>query len=155
MPGRRGEPVFGMHETEFVLEESLGFLLSQAARAFARDLQARLQPYGVTPSQLCVLSCLWEEDGLSGMVLGERARFDPPTITGILDRLERDNLVTRRRAEHDRRVVTVHLTENGAELRAALPKIALASNARAATRLDGEQAETLARLLRQVIAGLG
>jgi len=147
-----------MEETKRVpseLEEGIAFLLSQAARAVARDLQSRLQPYGVTPPQLCVLSCLWEEDGLPANVLAERTTFDAPTITGILDRLERQELVVRRRDSSDRRVVQAYLTERGAALREGLPQIARDANAAALAGLDPERVAALREMLARVIANFG
>ena len=73
--------VYTMEQSDFVstdTEESFSFILNQAARAVARDLQARLHPYGVTPAQLNVLSCLWEDDALPANVLAERSGFDAP-----------------------------------------------------------------------------
>lgn len=146
-----GEP---RASAEWHTQEGIGFLLSQAARAIARDLQARLVPYGVTPPQLAVLSCLWEEDGLPATVLAERAGFDAPTTTGILDRLERQELVFRIRSTDDRRVVTVHLSERGWGLREALPAIAHASNAAALEGFSAADIDRLRFALRRIIANL-
>ena len=137
------------------VQEGIAFLLSQAARAVSRDLQSRLHPYGVTPPQLCVLSCLWEEDNLPANVLAERSAFDAPTITGILDRLERQELVERRRDSSDRRVVKACLTERGAALREALPEIARDASAAALAGMDPQSVAALRRGLARVIANLG
>lgn len=146
-----------MEQSDFVstdTEESFSFLLSQAARAVARGLQARLHPYGVTPAQFNVLSCLWEDDALPANVLAERSGFDAPTITGILDRLERQELAVRRRGSGDRRVVLACLTERGSALRSALPDIARAADQAALDGLDPERVAILRHALKQVIANL-
>lgn len=143
-----------MQQTAIALDENLCFLLSQAARAFTRDLQARLHRFGVTPPQFIVLTCLWEEDGLAASLLGERAGFDGPTITGILDRLERQELVVRRRGSEDRRIVTVHLTERGEALRERLPGIAHASQAAALAGLDAAHLALFRRILRHMSRNL-
>ncbi len=135
-------------------QEGIAFLLNQAARAIARDLQARLLPYGVTPPQLSVLSCLWEEDGLPATVLAERAGFDAPTTTGILDRLERQELVVRQRSTGDRRVVTAHLTGRGSVLREALPRIAHESNAAALAGFSPAATRELRAALQRIVANL-
>jgi DNA-binding MarR family transcriptional regulator len=144
-----------MQHRDFVLEESIAFLLSQAARAAGRELQARLLPHGVTPAQFCVLSCLWEEDGLTASVLAARAGFDGPTLTGILDRLERQELEERRRNPTDRRVTTAHLSERGWALREALPEIAAANEAVSLAGLNDEEVARLRQALRQVLSNLG
>lgn len=141
-----------MQQPDSDQEENIVFLLSTAARAAARDLQARLHPYGVTPPQLCVLTCLWEENGLSGTALSERAGFDLPTITGILDRLERQELVSRNRDTEDRRVVTVRLTERGEALREALPCIARESSETALAGFNAGEVAGLIQALYRVAA---
>ncbi|HVW40602.1 MAG TPA: MarR family transcriptional regulator [Amycolatopsis sp.] len=54
---------------------------------------------------------------LSPSELSRRAGLHPATVTGVLDRLERDRWVTRERDPEDRRAVRVRvLRERGAEL---------------------------------------
>ncbi len=139
-----------MRETGSAPEEEIGALVTQVARAFARDLQSRLHDYGVTPAQFCVLSCLWEQDGLSATALCEQAGFDAPTITGILDRLERQELVARRRGTGDRRVVTVWLTERGAALKQHLPRVASQSRSAMLAGFTSEETERLRGFLERL-----
>ena len=60
---------------------------------------------------------LWHEDGLKVIELGKRAGLEPSTMTGLLDRMERDDLVTRLPDLHDRRVLRINLTKTGQQLR--------------------------------------
>jgi len=53
---------------------------------------------------------LWEEDSILLSELGRRVSRDGPTITGIIDRMEKKMLVKRKRDSRDRRVVRVFLT---------------------------------------------
>jgi DNA-binding MarR family transcriptional regulator len=99
------------------LDLSLGFLLSKAARTMKRALDAKLANWNLTATQFIVLARLWEEDGISFSELSERLDFDNPTLTGIIDRMERDGLVARQRDGQDRRVVRVHVTPKGSKLR--------------------------------------
>ena len=89
------------------LNDSVGWLLNNAARLSARRLSGKLAGYNVTPPQWGVLVALWEQDGLSLSELAKRSFFDGPTMTGIVDRLEKANLVERRRDSSDRRVISV------------------------------------------------
>ncbi|MFQ5797434.1 MAG: MarR family winged helix-turn-helix transcriptional regulator [Bacteroidota bacterium] len=98
------------------LDSSLGFLMTRTARSMKRALDARLLDQNLTATQYIVLARLWEEDGISLSELGERLYFDNPTLTGIVDRMERDGLLQRQRDEDDRRVVKVHLTAKGRTL---------------------------------------
>jgi DNA-binding MarR family transcriptional regulator len=107
-----------------VLDGSVGFHLARTARSMKRVLESRLAKYNVTASQYIVLAQLSNEDGISLSQLGERLYFDNPTITGIVDRMERDGLVERCRAEDDRRVINVLLTQHGKKLLSAIENIA-------------------------------
>ncbi|MFQ5924288.1 MAG: MarR family winged helix-turn-helix transcriptional regulator [Anaerolineales bacterium] len=99
------------------LDNSLGFLMVRTARSLKRSLDARLLEHNLTATQYVVLGRLWEEDGISLTELGERLYLDNPTLTGVVDRMERDGLLQRQRDDDDRRVVKVHLTAKGRILR--------------------------------------
>jgi len=98
------------------LDNSLGFLVNVVGRLMKRSLYLKLSKSGVTPTQWTVLMCLWAQDGLSFTELGKRLSFDHPTITGVVDRMEREKMVKRQRDHLDRRVVKVFLTQKGKNL---------------------------------------
>ncbi len=77
----------------------------------------------VRPSFLVVLWCLWDEDGLKVRDLGQRAGLEPSTMTGLLDRMERDGLVTRLSDPEDRRALRIHLTDAGKALRGTVRRL--------------------------------
>jgi DNA-binding MarR family transcriptional regulator len=136
------------------LNESVGWLLNNAARLTARRLSGKLAGYNVTPPQWGVLVALWEQDGLSLSELAKRSFFDGPTMTGIVDRLEKATLVERRRDSTDRRVISVYLTEEGRRLQAQLPVLSEEANAEALSGLSDADVERLVQTLRHIIANL-
>jgi len=71
---------------------------------------------GLTGPQLTVLKLLETFQNLSLSSLSERIRAQNSTVTGIIDRMEREGLVTRERSKTDRRVVYIKLTDKGAKL---------------------------------------
>ena len=70
----------------------------------------------LTGPQLTVLKVLEGVGDLSLSELSERIRAQNSTVTGIIDRMERENLVVRARSTEDRRVVHIRLTEKGARI---------------------------------------
>lgn len=70
----------------------------------------------VRPSYLVVLWCLWEQPGLKMAELARNAGLDPSTLTGLLDRMERDGFVLRAPDPEDRRALKIQLTESGAAI---------------------------------------
>jgi DNA-binding MarR family transcriptional regulator len=108
---------------------------------------------GLTPSQFAVLSMLWEKDGLPFKDLATANWCTRPTMTGIVDILEKKGLVIRRPNPNDRRSLLVCLTDNGR----ALQKTTRAMNATFSNCCDGlTTAETkqLSALLHKLDASL-
>jgi DNA-binding MarR family transcriptional regulator len=71
---------------------------------------------GLTGPQLTVIKLLETFGDLSLSSLSERIRAQNSTVTGIIDRMEREGLVSRERSTSDRRVVYIRLTSKGAQL---------------------------------------
>jgi len=92
--------------------EAMVYLYSESRRV-TRTVAER---YGLTGSQLLVLKMLEPKGSISLSELSERIRAKNSTVTGIIDRMERDGLVVRRRSEEDRRVVYLELTPKGKKL---------------------------------------
>src|SRR5262245_31433990 len=92
--------------------ESMTYLYSESRRV----TRAIAEQYGLTGSQLLVLKMLEPRGQLSLSELSGRIRAKNSTVTGIIDRMERDGLVQRRRSGEDRRVVYIELTAKGKKL---------------------------------------
>lgn len=71
---------------------------------------------GLTGPQLTVIKLLESFGDLSLSSLSERIRAQNSTVTGIIDRMEREGLVRRERSTTDRRVVLIRLNEKGMKL---------------------------------------
>ncbi len=89
------------------------FQLSKASQAAIRFWGQKIAHLKVTPVQGLVLLFLFNEDGVTSRRLGERAQLDSATLTGILDRMERMDLIKRRPNPDDRRAILVGVTEKG------------------------------------------
>lgn len=86
---------------------------AHAMKIFAEKL---LKPYDMTIEQLYPLKILATEPGLSQRQIGEQCSKTPSNLTRILDRLEKKELIERRRAPHDRRTTQIFLTFRGKTL---------------------------------------
>ena len=73
------------------------------AHCYERAMNAELAPEGITHRQCQVLGWLALDGDLSQSELAERMNIEPPTLVGILDRMERDGLLTRITSPDDRR----------------------------------------------------
>ena len=72
--------------------------------------------FGLTGPQLTVIKLLESFGDLSLSSLSERIRAQNSTVTGIIDRMEREGLVRRERSTTDRRVIYIRLSEKGTKL---------------------------------------
>ena len=99
------------------LDDQLCFALYNAQRALTRVYAPLLEPLGLTYPQYLVCLALWEHDGRSVSELGEALCLDSGTLTPLLKRLEAARLVVRARSTADERVVLIHLTASGKQLK--------------------------------------
>jgi DNA-binding MarR family transcriptional regulator len=95
-------------------------LMGKLHRSLRRNYDRQLKNFGLTPCQFDVLLSLWGEDGIVLSELGRRVSRDSPTITGVVDRMEKKMLVKRTRDDSDRRVVKVVLTPKGKNMQEKL-----------------------------------
>lgn len=79
-------------------------------------LVASLVEQGIGPAQVHALMWLRTDGPLTMGTVATRCGVTDKTVTGIVDRLERDGLVVRERKETDRRVVQVALSQEGKRL---------------------------------------
>jgi DNA-binding MarR family transcriptional regulator len=89
-------------------------------RIFMGDKQRRmttLNELGLAPMQAMALQQLEPGTPLPMSSLAEALHCDNSNVTGIVDRLEAAGLVERRAGEHDRRVKTLVVTEQGEQVR--------------------------------------
>jgi DNA-binding MarR family transcriptional regulator len=96
-----------------ISRDDLGFLLAKAMQRWNELLAARFVAAGysdVRPSYGSVLLPLYEQDGLRMGELARRARLSKQTMTDMIRRLERDNLIERRRDPSDARASMIFLT---------------------------------------------
>jgi len=92
------------------------YLVSRLSLVITSALKKRLTEAGlahVKPAYLWALMSLWVEDGLKVTDIARGARLDTSTMTGLLDRMERDGLVTRTADMTDRRTLRIYLTDEG------------------------------------------
>lgn len=99
------------------LDNQLCFALYAATRAVTKTYRQRLEPMGVTYPQYLVLLVLWEQDGLTVSEIGKKLRLDSGTLTPLLQRLEGQKLLKRRRNTKDEREVKAWLTDEGNALK--------------------------------------
>ena len=125
-------------------------LIGVIHRYMRRFLESNMKKFEITPPQFEVLMTLWVEDGVVLSELGRRLSRDGPTITGIIDRMEKKKLLVRKRSLRDRRVIQVYLTPMAWEIKENLMKMQSEAARDIAGSFTEEDVETLENLLRKV-----
>ncbi len=104
----------------FSVDNCLGFIANRLVKAFLKLLDYKLENFNLTGAQFCVLTKLFEEEGLTQTQLAHRLYIESPTLVRTLDRLEEAGLIERRRVPSDRRAFHIFLTPKGRELQEVL-----------------------------------
>ncbi len=102
-------------------------LLAECFQEFEAVARRDIRRMGLTPPQFDVIATLGNTPGLNFRQLGESTLITKGTLTGVVERLERDGLVRRTPGKHDRRTAIVSLTVRGEEMfeRHFLPHVAM------------------------------
>ena len=116
------------------------------------EIGAALAPYGVTHAQYNVLRILrgHHPECYTCSDIGSRLLDRTPDVTRLLVRLEQRGFIHRQRAEYDRRVVEVTITEAGLALLETLDAPIRTATDRLTEHLTQEQHETLSHLLEEL-----
>jgi DNA-binding MarR family transcriptional regulator len=130
--------------------ESINFLLRMICQAQRNQMSDALAEIGLYAGQEMFLWHLWREEGLTQSQLVERMCVQPPTVSKMLDRLEKAGLVERRPDAENSRLSRVYLTERGNIQKLAVRAIWTDIEQRLTRRLSVEERIVLRRLLLQV-----
>ena len=101
---------------EFRLEKQICFRLYTAARLITQAYTPMLNKLGITYPQYLVLMVLWEKDCQPVNAIAHRLLLETNTVTPLLQRMEKQGIVTRKKGKHDKRQQIVSLTEKGREM---------------------------------------
>jgi DNA-binding MarR family transcriptional regulator len=122
-------------------------LLDHLARRMRHGTELALAPLGLRPRHLLALTVLRERGGSTQQALSTTLQIDRTNLVGLLNELEADKLIERRRSSEDRRRHIVELTPAGIDLLANAEFRLAAVENEVLSALDDDQRETLYRLL--------
>jgi DNA-binding MarR family transcriptional regulator len=124
-------------------------LLDHLARLMRLRAESALAPLGLRPRHLVALTVLRDHGTPTQQALVAALRMDRTNLIGLLNELETDELIVRRRSTEDRRRHFVELTEAGTARLVEAEAALAAAEDDVLGALDGEQRETLYQLLVQ------
>ena len=126
--------------------EAIIYLYTESRR-ITKELAKRAD---LTGPQLTVVKLLEQVGDLSLSELSEKIRAQNSTVTGIIDRMEREGLVTRERSKEDRRVVHIRLSAKGMQLAREIPVEPMEIFKGALESLSAQEMRDLMRIMTKV-----
>jgi len=141
-----------VRETEDALD--IGNMLTQTARAYRQAVNAEIAQNGVTIRQSQVLGWLQKNGNLSQFQLARLLRIEPATLSGVLERMERDGLILRVADRSDGRRKMIGLNQCGEELAEVVVECSVRARLIAEHGLSPVEIETLREFLKRIIKNL-
>ncbi|MEV0633408.1 MarR family winged helix-turn-helix transcriptional regulator [Streptomyces sp. NPDC050619] len=126
-------------------EGPMSYAIYQLARAHRARAAAMLREMDLHPGQELLLMHLLDRDGQTQSELLESVDVDHSTISKALRRMQDAGLLVREPAEHDRRVMVVHLTDKGRAMREPIAAMWRALEETSTQNLSAQQAESFVR----------
>ena len=128
-------------------------LINALSKKFDKIQRESIQILELTPTQHLILRELWKSDGKQFKELAETCDCSRSTITGVVDTMEKKELVSRESYPRDRRGLLVKLTKKGKELKNKTPRLESMVNG-CCPEINEEEIKKLGELLRKLLNSL-
>jgi len=106
-----------MGDSQLKLSNQICFPIYSVSRLITKAYKPFLDKMGITYPQYLVLMVLWENDGIIVNQITEKLLLNTNTLSPMLKRMEKMELIERNRSEKDERSVIIKLTAKGKELK--------------------------------------
>ncbi|MDE5415531.1 MAG: MarR family transcriptional regulator [Bacillaceae bacterium] len=125
-------------------------VLSRAHRAVSDRVEEDIRRYGLNPTEFAVLELLFHKGDQAIQQIGKKVLLASGSITYVVDKLEKKNLIIRRACPKDRRVTYAAITEEGNELMRKIFPSHQEAIEKIFSSLDQGERETLIELLKKL-----
>ena len=122
---------------------SCGVLLFRLSRASGEGLGGALATVDMRAPEFAILHHLYSEGPISQQELGRALRIHASNLVAMIDQLETDGLLIRRRDPDDRRRYLLELTDDGVRRLAAAERAAAGAEADMLSPLTAAERERL------------
>lgn len=132
------------------LEGLVGYNARRATLVIVDAFLRNMAVYGLKPVEFSVLSLIAHNPGITSRQLCSTLNIQPPNLVGMINQLQRRELITRRPHPHDGRAMGLHLTPAGRKLVKQAEVTASELEDAATARLSPAERKTLIQLLRKI-----
>jgi len=137
-------------------DELFDILIGKVSSAINRTFLRAFASEGIeiTTEQWSVLACLWKTDGVTQQDLCNLTSKDKPSMTRLIDKLERRKLVNRISSINDRRINLIQLTEAGINLEVQATDIVQSIVNKTLSNISDEELNTSRNVLKKIMLNL-
>lgn len=128
-------------------------LINTLNKKYEKLQRNNIQMLELTPTQHLILRELWSSDGQQFKELAETCNCSRSTITGVVDTMEKKELVSRESHPSDRRSLLVKLTKKGEDLKTKTPRLESMVNG-CCPEINEEEIKKLGELLQKLLNSL-
>ena len=132
------------------LESLVGYNARRAALAIIGEFLVHMAPYGLRPVDFSVLSLITHNAGITSRQLCTTLGLLPPNLVGMINALEKRELVVRQPHPSDGRAMGLHPSDKGRKLMREAEKTPARLEAGATAQLSPSERQTLIRLLKKI-----
>lgn len=132
------------------LESLMGYNARRATLVIIDQFLRHMAVYGLRPVDFSVLSLIAHNPGITSRQLCTTLNIQPPNLVGMINQLQKRDLITRRPHPHDGRAMGLHLTAEGRKMIRQAEVTAAELEEAATARLSGAERKTLIQLLRKI-----
>ena len=132
------------------LESLVGYNARRAALVIIGEFLTQMAPYGLRPVDFSVLSLVTHNAGITSRQLCTALGLLPPNLVGMINALEKRELIVRQPHPSDGRAMGLHPSAKGRKLMQSAEKTAAKLEAAATSQLTEAEGKTLIRLLKKI-----
>ncbi|MFT9005900.1 MAG: MarR family transcriptional regulator [Liquorilactobacillus hordei] len=136
-----------------MIDNCMNFLLSVTQHKVFKYYSKLLEGQGITSAQAGVLTCIWStpDDKITPKEIGKNLHLKAPTVSGILDKMQKLELINREVDPDNRRVIFVTPTKKANKLKTSIENTTEEMNQQVLKDLSSEEAELLKQLLTKLL----
>ncbi|MCB0745192.1 MAG: MarR family transcriptional regulator [Ignavibacteriae bacterium] len=137
---------------KYNFNESIGFIIVKAGRLIENKMRYNFEKEGIkiTPQQWSVLTYLWNEDGISQQNLADAFSKDKTSMTRLLNNMEKNELISRKQDEDDKRNKKIYLTFKSRLLKKDSIKVAEKTLIETLIGIDNKDLKLGKKVLKQI-----
>lgn len=135
----------------FNIDDCIGFITSKAAKNLADEFNRRLQEHGITRVQWIALFYIGKSDCVFQKELSNLMNIKESSMVRLIDRMEKEGFVIRKKQEHDRRITMIILTEKGKKFREKVLPLGNEFQENATKGISTEELKIFKRVLEKMV----